>query len=250
MMRRSDDQRGFTLVEVTIILMVLVTLSTIMLPQLGGFNRLSRYVKVKEDLGAVCSVMKKLLDEVMLGAFYGQPRRRQEPIGLLVGPGAIPKGGVVSWSHWQQGLFETFTERTDSASVPVEFTVDTFEHHLQENNPLGARAYDNRYKNVLEDGGRNGVGAFFGWRGPYLDSFTPDPWGNRYMANVFALYRPGDLDEADLFTSAVVCYSSGPDLGVDTVFNQPMNDLDGDGVFGWVTGADDLTVVLSAGGPF
>ena len=33
---------GFTLVEVTIILLVLVILSTIMLPQLGNFNRLAR----------------------------------------------------------------------------------------------------------------------------------------------------------------------------------------------------------------
>ena len=42
---------GFTLVEVTIILLVLVILSTIMLPQLGNFNRLARRVKVSEDVG-------------------------------------------------------------------------------------------------------------------------------------------------------------------------------------------------------
>jgi len=66
----KNSQKGFTLVEVTIILLVLVILATIMLPQLGNFNRLARFVKVREDVGAICSVMKKMLDEVMLGTVY------------------------------------------------------------------------------------------------------------------------------------------------------------------------------------
>ena len=45
-----QNQRGFTLAEVTIILLVLVILSTIMLPQLGNFNRLARFVVVKEGV--------------------------------------------------------------------------------------------------------------------------------------------------------------------------------------------------------
>lgn len=67
---------------------------------------------------------------------------------------------------------------------------------------------------------------------------------------MFALYEnPWLEDPRDIFTSAVVCYSAGPDGGVDTAFNQPMNDNDGDGVYGWVTGDDDQAVILSAGGP-
>ena len=86
-------ERGFTLVEVTIILLVLVILSGIMLPQLGNFNRLARYVKVKEDLGAICASLKKFIDEVMVVPF-GQPgggiATPTDPIGLLVGPGTPP----------------------------------------------------------------------------------------------------------------------------------------------------------------
>ncbi len=51
----------------------------------------------------------------------------------------------------------------------------------------------------------------------------------------------------EIYSSAVVCYSSGPDLGVDTAFNQPQ---DGDDAAGWATGGDDLAVILSALGPF
>ena len=52
------NERGFTLVEVTVILLVLVILSAILLPQLGGFNRMARYAKVREDVGVICAAME------------------------------------------------------------------------------------------------------------------------------------------------------------------------------------------------
>ncbi len=45
--------------------------------------------------------------------------------------------------------------------------------------------------------------------------------------------------DADGFTSAVVCYSAGPDEEVDTSFSQPG---------GWSTGDDDVTALLNAAG--
>ena len=86
--RKSKMKResGFTLVEVTIILLVLVILGTILLPQLGNYNRLARFVKVREDVGALCSVVKKMLDEVFQGGIRDElhtPMDSQEP-----GPGA------------------------------------------------------------------------------------------------------------------------------------------------------------------
>ena len=260
-MTTVHDRRGFTLIEVTIILMVLVILGTIMLPQLGNYNRLARFVKVREDLGAICSVMKKMLDEVMLSGFYGKPGTREWPIGLLVGPGAKPIPGSAGYKGqpWLLPVRDAFVEHTDVRHEPVWFMVDQFDQHLQENNPLNTYypGPDDKYMNPIDNPERWAAGAFFGWRGPYLDEFTADPWANRYMANVFALHRPRDHDyhpnehmTGDLFTSAVVCYSAGPDAAVDTAFNQPMNDADRDGFYGWKTNDDDLAVVLSAGGPF
>ncbi len=253
-MQLRDDNRGFTLIEVTIILLVLVILSTIMLPQLGNFNRLARFVKVKEDLGAICSGMKKMLDEVMLGGFYGEPRWREQPIGLLVGPGRSPVGGSSGGnSNWLENPGATFGEETDVLGTQVYFKVDRFENHLQQNNPLeeGSQDPSFRYKNPIDNPQRWAAGAFFGWRGPYFDEFTTDAWGNRYASNVFALHRDKDAEEGrGLFTSAVVCLSAGPDGAVDTSFNQSMNDGDGDGFNGWRTADDDLAVILSAGGPF
>jgi len=259
----SNKQQGFTLIEVTIILLVLVILSTIMLPQLGNFNRLARFVKVREDVGAICASVKKMLDEVMLGAVYENPRPNgngSQPIGLLLGPGSTPLSGSVGDGNsgiagdggdWQQSFGATFDVDTDDGAATTTFKVDRLEYHLQQNNPLNGAALSAPYKNALDNPDRWAAGAFFGWRGPYLDELTTDPWGNRYAVNSFALYKPPSSQSNDtIYSSAVVCYSAGPDQGVDTVFNQPMDDADGDGVFGWVFGDDDLGAVLSAGGPF
>lgn len=250
-MQPLRNDRGFTLVEVTIILLVLVILSGIMLPQLGNFNRLARYTKVKEDLGAICASMKKMLDEVMLGGFYGEPRWRKEPIGLLVGPGVAPASLDGDTEHWTVSAGAGFSETTDDGALTVDFTADSFVNHMQQNRPLGSGDPDNRYKNPIDDPEPWAAGAFFGWRGPYFDQFSTDPWGGRYAANVFAMHRDKKAPEyGGIFTSAVVCLSAGIDGTVKTTFNQPMNDLDGDGFSGWRTADDDLAVVLSSGGPF
>ena len=61
---KLEAQRGFTLVEVSIILLVLVILAAILLPNLGDFNRAARYARVKEDVGALCVALAKMLDWV------------------------------------------------------------------------------------------------------------------------------------------------------------------------------------------
>ena len=264
-------QSGFTLVEVTIILLVLTILSTIMLPQLGNFNRLARFVKVKEDLGALCSSIDKLLKETMLSGFWTNPRYMGGRISLLVGPGKRPAegapthgdtfkgpGGAVNGTcNWRDQVGTECHVATDRWKTKVHFVVDTLENHLQQNNP-GGDDRDN-YPNAIDDPlqhagpgrGQQGAGSFFGWREPYFDWLTADPWGQSYLVNTFALLGPKRSKHPnDVFTSAVVCYSAGIDGAVDTHFNQPINDDDMDGFFGWQFGDDDIGAILSGGGPF
>ncbi len=260
-------QGGFTLVEVTIILLVLVILSTIMLPQLGNYNRLARFVKAREDVGALCSQLKKMLDEVMLNHVALDPKHgggwSTKPVGLLVGPGSTPEEGSKGDGerpngggdgHWLLQEGKKFKEKLDNGdSGPVQFYVDRLENHLQQNMPgrgISGTGSTNGYKNPLDNPERWAAGAFFGWRGPYLDELTADPWGNRYAINTFALYKdPNSASNDEIYTSAVVCYSAGPDSGIDTVFNQPMNDADKDMYYGWRFMDDDIGAILSAGGP-
>ncbi len=72
-----SDARGFTLIEVTIVLMVLAIFAAVLLPSIGGFNSLARGVRLKEDLGVLCSMLKVMLDDMGDSAFvqhYGRSR--------------------------------------------------------------------------------------------------------------------------------------------------------------------------------
>lgn len=261
----NNDQRGFTLVEVTVILLVLVILSAIMLPNLGGFNRLARFVRVKEDVGALCSSLARYVVDTGELAFWQWGGRdggglgsdtpdRTSPIGLLIGDGDTPVlAGGVDGENWALPFVEAFTEPTDFGGVPVQFRVDTFANHLIHNTPLGNATGGHRMPADMRDGAMSagipggllfdppsgqGFNSLFAWRGPYIsDRVDADPWGNRYMANVFGMFVPGD--DSDGFSTAVVCYSAGPDETIDTDFNQPG---------GWFTGDDDFVALMTAGG--
>jgi type II secretory pathway pseudopilin PulG len=256
---RIRSERGFTLVEVTIILLVLVILSMIMLPQLGNFNRLARKVKVYEDVGAICANFKKFLDEVMSNPFIepgGGVIAPQLPVGLLVGPGTPPDATpIMGTTPRTTGAFPevwdstaptdpAFTVQTDSLASSIPFAADLLVHHLQFNNPFGTSVvFTDRYKNVIE---LPSVGAFLGWRGPYFNEITSDPWGGRYSINTFGLHGGTTGASDDIYSTAVVCISFGPNRQAETLANQPINISP----FGFALGGDDIAAVLSGVGPF
>jgi len=255
--RRND--RGFTLVEVTIILLVLVLLSTIMLPQLGNYNRLARFVVVSEDLGAICSAMKKMLDETMENAFWGDPQSKTVPIGLLFTDGKIPGVSAavvaadVTAANWGKplnlGVGDSLNPQV-TTDFPAQvtppsgtFLADNFVNHLQMNDPLGGggEQYSDLTNFSLE-------WWAMGWHGPYFNKFMPDPWGNRYQSNVFALHSYA----GNIYTSAVIVLSAGPNGVVDTRFDLYYKSITKGGVpgSGYSLGGDDMACVLSSGGPF
>jgi hypothetical protein len=156
---------------------------------------------------------------------------------LLVGGGDLPLAGQVGEdSEWLLPYLTTFSVPTDGGGLEPDFIVDTLSNHLVTNTPAGDG--DNRWRSPLDM--ERGHSSLFAWRGPYIDEITADPWGNRYMANVFALHNPRAAGPLDRYASGVACLSTGPDSAIDTAFNQPV---------GWATGDDDLTALLSAGGP-
>lgn len=55
----------------------------------------------------------------------------------------------------------------------------------------------------------------FAWKGPYLSSLNPDPWGNSYVVNASRL-TPSS-------TMAVWVISAGPNGIIDTSFSQERN---------------------------
>lgn len=247
------NQAGFTLVEVSIIVIALSILSAILLPQLGVYIRDARLTRAREDVAAIGVSMMQMLKDTGESAFYrnGQsgdntPGRdfRKDPVGLLIGDGDIPDSGPDGTDKWRISFFDTVSgENLDFGDIDQdELIVDTFTNHLIENFPgdkrsLGAGSTNDRYRTApdmgrgrsssgvrqglyFDPGGGHGFNSEFAWRGPYLDALRPDPWGNRYMSNVQFLTMPGTeiVNDASGFNRPVIVISAGPDEQIDTAF--------------------------------
>jgi type II secretory pathway pseudopilin PulG len=269
--RHAVREAGFTLVEVSIIVMALAILSAILLPQIGVFLRDARLARAREDVAAIGVSMMQMLKDIGESSFYTEPqgnwrspdRFREghtQPVGLLIGDGDTPDGDN-QWS-WREPFGGTIQNAgTDFADVWVNSAlVDSFANHLIQNNPAdldtssGTGPDWRRYRTPAEmvagdysagvPGGLQfdsasgqGFNSEFAWRGPYLDAVRPDPWGNRYMANVMWLTMPQGADSSG-FIRPVMVISAGPDEEIDTPF---------EAIGGFIVGDDDIAYPVAYG---
>ncbi len=256
----SRQAAGFTLVEVSVIILAVLVVLSIVLVNIGDFNRLAWFARVQEDVTRVCSALARLiLDTGNLASHGGEPvaTANSLPVGLLIGDGSVPalnnRLPGAAGASWLLGEGNDFEQPADSGGTNHRFTVDTLANHLLHDTPLGGPSRGYRMPTDTVDGiaggveggltsvsaGTQGSNSLFAWRGPYVaDRIEADPWGNRYMVNVFSLYVPRAVASTG-FSSAVVCYSAGADEEVDTAFSQPG---------GWANGDDDVSAFVSVGG--
>ncbi len=263
--------RGFTLVEVSIIVMALAILSSILLPQVGVFLRDARFARAREDVAAIGVAMMQMLKDTGESAFYKEPQGadrtperiddsgEQPPVAMLIGDGDTPDGSRSEFGEWQQPLGAFFgPATTDFGGVTVgRGYVDTFANHLIQNQPadvIHAGVGNPGYRTPADMVGGapssgvagglqfdpisgQGFNAEFAWRGPYLDAVRPDPWGNRYMANVIWFTMP-QFGDASGFIRPVIVLSAGPDEEIDTPFSS---------AGGFLLGDDDIAYPVAYG---
>jgi type II secretory pathway pseudopilin PulG len=258
-MRRGRS--GFTLIEVTIILMVLAILGMILLPVMQHWIEQARLVKVREDLIAIGSTIPLFLNDIGESCFWlnastlgaasggggigqaGPPARTDSNrIELLIGNGDIPPGnGSPLINPWVQPY----------SIGNGTFDVDFLEYHLCTNTPGGGIGVP--YRRVSSEppsigasqgGGfaRPNYGYFnspFGWRGAYMTApINPDPWGNRYMINAEFLDASPDLPgNYNNMAFDVVVLSAGINEITETPFAMD----------GAAPGGDDQIYVISGG---
>jgi hypothetical protein len=160
-------------------------------------------------------------------------------VEMLVSDGDVPELGTNGSISWTRG---------------VDFgKVDFFEYHLVTNRPgnnpdncyrtplnldKGAGAYDDDPMFARRSSG--GFNSEFAWRGPYLTApIDPDPWGNRYAANVIFLDPRADSrnnrPDRNGFTQDCVVISAGPDEEIDTAYARD----------GLTPGDDDIIYTVS-----
>ena len=238
-MAPSND-RGFTLIEVTIVLMVLAILTTVLVPSIGNFNRLARDVRLREDLGVICSSLKMMIDDLGASAFWGYER------SYMTGYAASYGGGGSSGSYRvdQSTVIEEWCEGCDMPHTDCgECFDDCDETCLLESTPITTQTYSwqsgggvgggsaSSFTTGRSYGGYGGAYAFplgllvgdgaipasavglSGWTAPVGTTFTvPSYWGPGMSFQVGAL---GDqlIHGAPAWGYASASYGNGYGMG-------------------------------------
>jgi prepilin-type N-terminal cleavage/methylation domain-containing protein len=199
-------QHGFTLIELTVVLAVIVTLALILTPSITNFINDSRVARARADTQTISAAILQFYRDTgyfpqWTAATGGGPGANSSRVDLLVGPGNAPL--VPAPNTWTTG------------------STDQLANQLMANTP----GYTAR-----------GATSASGWNGPYLSStIDTDPWNNRYMVNVGLIDTSiGVQATSGTLKSAVWVISAGPNGTIDTLFTQPVTTA--------VLGGDDIGI--------
>jgi len=230
-MRMRTSERGMSLIEATIILMVLAILTATLAPTLGDYVNDARQTKAKEDVEALGASVVRLLRDTGLPfvvRVVGAGAASTNRVDLLVTEGALPTAAAAMGTDAAAAgfLVQNDVRWDDAAGAEVELATD----HLVTN--------ANAYTTVVfpaSGGPRPGLG----WRGGYLSTATgPDPWGVRYACTTVWLNSSTDNAAAAKGTNNdAFCLAAGADGNVDTDMDSSVNG-------GVAVGGDDLIFVI------
>ena len=190
-MRRSS---GFTLIELTVVLAVIVTLALILTPSITNFITDSRVARARSDTQTIAAAIVQFYKDngffpQWTTALSGGPGTAANKADLLISPGNVPAVGTAN--TWTTG------------------TTDTLAHQLLNNTPV----YTVRTAT-----------SQFGWNGPYLTSdIGADPWNDRYMVSVGLIDTAQGVQSSGGATkSAAWVITAGPNGTIDTAYAQPV----------------------------
>jgi len=245
MTHRLTSIRGLSLVEVTVMLLVLMTLTGVLAPSIMDFIRDAQWVKAKEDCEAIgVSVVRLMRDVGPCLRFNGNGAcTKANRVDLLYsdGPDVTPAdvtGEAAAGFDGGGAAAGQLNWHSDSTRG------DTMQHQFVDNGggpdypaPADLDSYDYA-----------GPGTGLGWRGAYLSApIGPDPWGRRYLVNSMFLAVARDADtgtgegqRSGGWSRDTFCISAGPNGQFETPFG-------GNGAYGVHRRGDDLIFVISGG---
>lgn len=205
-MNSPAREKGFTLIELTVVLAVIVTLALILTPSVTNFINDSRVARTRSDTQTLAAAIVQFYKDngffpQWSAAQNGGPGTAANKVDLLVSQGNVPT--TASASPWTTGTTDTLTDQ------------------LVTNAP--------GYTMKSATGG-------FGWNGPYLSSgIGADAWNYRYSVNI-GLMDPtqGTKTAAGATKSVVWVLSAGSNGQIETPHNQPITSA--------AVGGDDIAV--------
>jgi len=221
-MSTSRDQKGLSLVEVTIMLLVLMLLTGVLAPQIMDFVDDARWVKVKEDCEAIgISVTRLARDVGPCLKFNGAAAcDKSNRVDILYSDGPdVAAADVVAPDFSSANLTPSSLNWDNDSDALVG---DRLEDQLTTNAPL----YPTPLQNYPAPS--TPVGPLFGlgWRGGYVTPpIGPDPWGRRYVVN--SAFLAAAVDAASTTEEGgssrwwerdVFCLSAGPNGQYETYF--------------------------------
>lgn len=184
-MRKWTAEKGMSLVEATIILMVLAVLTAVAAPSINDYVQDARDVKVKEDVEAIgVSIVRMLRDTGLpcLTKVAATGCTSANRVDVLVSDGVEPLSVTGATTALTAGSAQdesiNWNGHADEITVVNAANLDTMQNQLV----LNAPNYNDPVENgvAFKGGPRSGIG----WRGAYLaDPIGPDPWGHAYQSN-------------------------------------------------------------------
>ena len=181
---------GFTLIELTVVLAVIVTLALILTPSIANSINEARTARARNDCQTIASGMYQFYRDtgffpvwtVSQNGGAGTPSNRLQ---VLASQGNVPSEDVPSL--WTTGVAGSLADQlvTNAPGYTLRSAVSPF-----------------------------------GWNGPYFSSqLMADPWGNRYAVNAALVdLSPGAATASGQAKMAVWVLSAGPNGIVETPF--------------------------------
>jgi type II secretory pathway pseudopilin PulG len=255
MSNRVGSSAGMSLVEVTIILMVLATLTAAIAPSMAAYTKDARQVQAKSEAEAIGTGILRLLADTgsrclrLAGTTDCTGTNR---VDLLVTQGSNPRAidttqaANITIPDSEAASYGTTTFNwLPSANAPTQ--QDLLEDQLTENDnatPYPAASFT----------GGGGPRMKTGWRGAYLNGIvTTDPWNAKYQVNTMfltvatnAIDTAGSPDQTQEglreagWNRDVLVLSAGINGVVETSFG-------GAATGGVSAGGDDVVYVLRGG---
>ena len=170
--------KGFTLIEIAVVLAVIAVLAAILTPLVTSYIDQSRNTRAAADVRAIAQAAQLFKRDTGQYPVYVDDTASDadtESATELVGSGSVPSDSSVAqdWEFDSNGDLETF--------------INTNTLNLTTSNPRRGRT---------------------AYRGPYLGTINEDPWGNTYVLNAINLLRSA--------TNIGFVISAGPDGNLDT----------------------------------
>ena len=233
-----------SLIEATIILMILFLLTAVMSPAIGDYIEDARHTKGKEDVEAIGVTVNRLQRDVgaCLKILATNPCDESNRVDILRSSGAdvvVADLGTAATDFADADITPNPINWDDDRVANVG---DTMENQFVLNTgpqyPTPADSTPTGYT-------KSGPQAGLGWRGAYMSApIGTDPWGKVYLVNTAFLVvdtdatdDAGEGDRRGGWSRDTFVIAAGPNGAFDTPFGGNVN-------HGTTVGGDDLIYII------